>query len=96
MTYSVKDDSVRGIKTIDVSDVKVGDELVLDNRFVKVIEDKKMKTYRAELEDDNFVIILADNDCDAMSEYFNLADKGHDIFNLFELNDDFDVIRTVA
>lgn len=55
-----------------------------------------MKTYRAELEDDNFVIILADNDCDAMSEYFNLADKGHDIFNLFELNDDFDVIRTVA
>lgn len=41
MTYSVKDDSVRGIKTIDVSDVKVGDELVLDNRFVKVIEDKK-------------------------------------------------------
>lgn len=41
MTHSVKDDSVRGIKTIDVSDVKIGDEIVLDNRFVKVVENKK-------------------------------------------------------
>lgn len=55
-----------------------------------------MKTYRAEIEDDNFEIIFADNDYDAMEEYLNLAKEGHDIFNLFELDDDNNVIRTIA
>ena len=55
-----------------------------------------MKTYRAEIEDDNFEIIFVDNDYDAMEEYLNLSKEGHDIFNLFELNEDNDVIRTIA
>lgn len=55
-----------------------------------------MKTYRAEIEDDNFEIIFADNDFDAMEEYLNLVNEGHDIFNLFELNEENDVIRTIA
>jgi hypothetical protein len=59
-------------------------------------EDEKVKTYRAEIEDDNFEIIFADNDYDAMEEYLNLSKEGHDIFNLFELNEDNDVIRTIA
>lgn len=47
MTYSVKDASIRGVKTIDILDVKVGDELVLDNQFVKVIEGQE-QSYESE------------------------------------------------
>jgi len=37
-TYSVKDDSPRGIKTISKSKVKVGDKIVIENYFTTVIE----------------------------------------------------------
>ena len=37
-TYSVKDNSVRGIKTVYRSEVKVGDKVVLDNYFTLVTE----------------------------------------------------------
>lgn len=54
-----------------------------------------MKTYRAELEDDNFEIILADDDHDAIMQYWELEEQGHDLFNLYELDDNYDVIRTI-
>lgn len=53
-----------------------------------------MKYYRAEIEDDNFEIILADSEEDAINQYFELGEK-HDLFNLIELNDDYDEVRTI-
>ena len=53
-----------------------------------------MKYYRAEIEDDNFEIILADSDADAFYQYFELGEK-HDLFNLIELNDDYNEVRTI-
>ena len=35
-TYSVKDDSVRGIVTKEKSEIKIGDEIIIDNCFVLV------------------------------------------------------------
>lgn len=40
-TYSVKDDSVRGFETKSREQVKVGDEVIIDNHFTKVVEDYK-------------------------------------------------------
>lgn len=53
-----------------------------------------MKYYRAEIEDDNFEIILADSEEDAINHYFELGEK-HDLFNLIELNDDYNEVRTI-
>ena len=53
-----------------------------------------MKYYRAEIEDDNFEIILADSEEDAINQYFEVGEK-HDLFNLIELNDDYNEVRTI-
>jgi len=37
-TYSVKDDSVRGVSTVYKDNVKIGDKVVLDNYFHEVTE----------------------------------------------------------
>ena len=37
-TYSVKDNSVRGCHTASSADIKVGDEVLLDNYFTLVTE----------------------------------------------------------
>ena len=54
-----------------------------------------MRTYRAEIEDDNFEIILAENDDEAIKEYWELEEQGHELFNLFELDNNYDAIRTI-
>lgn len=36
-TFSVKDNSPRGCKTIFANDVKIGDKIVIDNYFHEVI-----------------------------------------------------------
>lgn len=53
-----------------------------------------MKYYRAEIEDDNFEMILADGEDDAINQYFELGEK-HDLFNLVELDDDYNEVRTI-
>ena len=35
-TFSRKDNSVRGCKTVEASEIKVGDEIVIDNYFTLV------------------------------------------------------------
>ena len=35
-TYSVRDNSVRGVHTASRSQVKIGDEVVIDNHFTRV------------------------------------------------------------
>ena len=42
-TYSVKDDSVRGFETKSREQVKVGDEVIIDNHFTKVVADDKVE-----------------------------------------------------
>ena len=37
-TWSVRDDSPRGISTKMTSDLKVGDKVVIDNHFVLVVD----------------------------------------------------------
>lgn len=53
-----------------------------------------MKWYAAEIEDDNFEMILADSEEDAIKQYFELGDK-HDLFNLIELDADYNEVRTI-
>ncbi len=36
-TWSKKDNSVRGITTVYTSELKVGDEIVIDNYFTEII-----------------------------------------------------------
>lgn len=36
-TFSLKDNSPRGIKTVSASEVKVGDKIVIDNYFHTVV-----------------------------------------------------------
>lgn len=53
-----------------------------------------MKIYRAEIEDDNFEIIRAEDEQDAINQYFNLQEE-HKLFNLVELDKDYNEIKTI-
>ena len=53
-----------------------------------------MKWYAAEIEDDNFEMILANSEEDAIKQYFELGDD-HDLFNLIELDADYNEVRTI-
>lgn len=55
-----------------------------------------MRTYRAEIEDDNFEIILAEDDNDALKQYWELEEQGHELFNLYELDENYDIVRTIC
>ena len=54
-----------------------------------------MKMYKAEYEDEEFEIIYADNDNEAMKEANKYENQHGIVFNLFEIDDDYDEIRTV-
>lgn len=56
---------------------------------------RMLKTYKAEIEDDNFEIILAENEDEAIKEYFELEEQGHFCFGLFELDKNFDEIKSI-
>ena len=53
-----------------------------------------MTIYRAEIEDDNFEIILADDEQDAINQYFELGEE-HEVFNLIELDKEYNEIKVV-
>ena len=53
-----------------------------------------MAMYRAEIEDDNFEIINAEDEQDAIMQYMELCEE-HEVLNLVELDDDYNEIRTV-
>lgn len=55
-----------------------------------------MKWYKAEFEDDNFEMILADSDMDALDQAYSFEEEnGEMLFNLFEVDDDYNNIRTI-
>lgn len=37
-TFSKKDDSPRGCKTVSVNEIKIGDKVVINNYFTTIIE----------------------------------------------------------
>ena len=51
--------------------------------------------YRAELENDNFEMILADNDSEAIEQAYDLEEERGTVFNLFLLDDNDNEVRTV-
>ena len=53
-----------------------------------------MKWYRAEIEDDNFEMILTDSEEDAIRQYLDLGEE-HDLFNLFEVDENGDEVRMI-
>lgn len=53
------------------------------------------KIYKAEYEDGEFEIITSDNDTSAMPEAESYEDEHGILFNLFEVNADYEEIRTV-
>lgn len=55
----------------------------------------RLKVYRAEIEDDNFEIILAENDKEAIKEMRTLQEEGHTVFNLFLLDGNYNEIKTI-
>lgn len=51
--------------------------------------------YKAEYEDEDFEIIYADNDNEAMKEAESYEDEHGIVFNLFEIDENYNEIRTV-
>ena len=54
-----------------------------------------MKTYRVELPGDEFEIIFAENDDEAMKKAWELEEQYGVIFNVFEIDDDYEIVKTV-
>lgn len=52
-------------------------------------------TYKAEYENEVFEIILADNDNEAIEQARDLENEHGTLFNVFLLDDHYNVIRTV-
>ena len=51
--------------------------------------------YRAEYENDEFEILLADNDEDAIAEAFTLESEKGILFNVVLIDEDYDEIKTI-
>lgn len=51
--------------------------------------------YRADFADDNFEIIRCDTDEDALREAWNLEQEHGQLFNLSEIDENYDEIRIV-
>ena len=51
--------------------------------------------YKAEYEDEEFEIIYADNDNEAMEDAVSYEDEHGIVFNLFELDENYNEIRMV-
>lgn len=54
-----------------------------------------MKYYKAEFEDEELEIMKCDNDTNAMTEAESYEEEHGILFNLYELNEDYEEIRTV-
>jgi hypothetical protein len=55
----------------------------------------KMRTYLADYEDDNFETIIANTDNEAYFEALDHEEEHGTLYNLFEIDDDYNKIREV-
>ena len=54
------------------------------------------KLYRADYADEGFELIeFCDSDCEALKEAFSYEAKHGTLFNLFEVDENYDEVRTV-
>lgn len=53
------------------------------------------KEYKAEFGDEEFELFSAKNDDEAMTTAFSLAEEHEGLFNVFEINENYDEIRTI-
>lgn len=53
------------------------------------------KIYKAEYEDDEIEVFDCDNDTEAMSEAFEHEKKHGILFNLYEVDENYDTVRMV-
>jgi len=51
--------------------------------------------YKAEYADENFEMLFAENDREAFEEAQEYEKDHGTIFNIFEIDEDYDVVRTV-
>ena len=56
---------------------------------------ERLKMYKAVYEDEEFEIIYADNDNEAMKEADKFESEHGIVFNLFEIDEDYDEVRMV-
>ena len=54
-----------------------------------------MKNYKAEYEDDEFELIDAESDSEALNEAEEYESEHGCVFNLFEIDENYDEIRTI-
>lgn len=55
-----------------------------------------MAWYKAEYEDEDFEMILADDDEDALRQAFDFEEEyGRTLFNVFAIDENYDNIRTI-
>ena len=54
-----------------------------------------MKTYKVNYADDNFEIVYADNDREAFTEAEEYEKEHGNIFDIFEIDEEYNEIRTV-
>lgn len=87
-----------------VNDVTLMNSVLLDidpyhsNKSILIegISEEDCQWYKAEFEDDEFELILADSDEDALQQAFDMADERRDtLFNLFAIDDNYDNTRTI-
>ncbi len=63
-------------------------------RLKKIQEE--LRTYKAEYEDDEIEVFgYCSTDDEALDEAFSFEDEHGTLFNLFELDDNYEVIRTI-
>ena len=53
------------------------------------------RIYKAEYEDEEMVVFERDNDAEAMSEVFKHEKEHGIVYNLYELDENYDEVRTI-
>jgi hypothetical protein len=61
----------------------------------EINSDQKIKTYRAEFEDDEIEIFTADTDSQAINEAFKMEEEHGTLWNLHSLDENYNEIKTV-
>lgn len=65
------------------------------SRYAYRQQTKPEKEYKAEYEDGEFVLITCKNDDEATQEAYSFEEEHGTLFNLFEIDENYDEIRTI-
>lgn len=62
---------------------------------VKVSDETPFKTYKAEYADENFEVFQCDNDREAIQEAESYESEHGVVFNVYEVDENYDVLRMI-